>query len=236
MKLPLNNQRHTFRLLPCLMLALALFVSSCNREDPVEVTEEDAVDLVESTVATDDEGVAAVASDGARMAVENATACLAGDSTFTSEFTGSVRQYTFNVAWDWTVTCEQAVPQAFNLATNSLGSFSGTRLDYNGESAVSLVITNLVSGDPTVNGSATNNFTVTTKVRTAITFDARIAFTFINVAFDRTTYEIKSGTAGVTFTGSTADGNSYSYAGTLTFLGGGSATLVLGGNTYNITV
>lgn len=237
MNFTLNNQLTPVKMITVMLLAFAVFVtSSCKKDDPDTVTEEDAVDLMESTLSSEDDGFMATASNAARLATEQAGSCLSGDSTFTSAYSGTLRSYSFDAQWNWTVVCDQLIPQTFTLSASTEGSYSGSRLDYSGQSTSSFVVSNIVSGDLTVDATASQSAAVTITARDNRSFDSDVTVTLSDIILNRLTFEIQSGTGTVNVAATTGDGSSFEFAADIVFLGGGSATVTVNGNDYTISI
>ena len=238
MKLTLNNQLTPFHFLFAAFLAFIILAgTSCQSDDPTAVTDEDAVDLMESTLSSDDGGMATTMTDGARLAMDMSGSCLAGDSTVSRSFSGSLRQYSFDGVWNWTVVCDQFIPQSFTLNSTSSGTYNGPRLNYNGQSASTLTVTNLVTGgDLTLNGTASQNASVTVTARQEVSFDSELGVTMTDITVDKLTFEITGGMAAITLTTTTDEGTNFDFAATVAFLGNGDATITINGNSYTISI
>jgi len=74
------------------------------------------------------------------------------------------------------------------------------------------------------------------KVRNHNTFTSTLHYTLTNINVSKTDHHIVSGTASLTFDGQSTSGNTWTYNGSVTFNGNGTATLSINGNTYTINL
>lgn len=225
-----------------LILALLAFtIVSCNKETE-PITDEETADLVEATISSDENGVTSdieyIAAKAVAEEDQYSSDCnWSGDSTFVLNLNGALRSYSLNFSYSWFVVCDGLIPTSINFNTSRSGEYSGPRLDYSGNAASALVMTDLLSGSAyTFNG--THDFagsSTAQRVGETIQADFDLAVTFTNVQVNKLTLEVEGGTAEATLTASNDDA-SVTLAATVTFLGNGSATVVVNGNSYTISI
>ena len=224
-----------------ILTLLAFTIVSCNKETE-PITEEETVDLVEATLSSDENGVSSdivyIASKAAAEESQYTSDCnWSGDSTFVRDLNGALRSYNLNIGYNWFVICDGLIPTSINFTTTRSGDYSGPRLDYSGNASSALVMTDLLSGSAyTLNG--THDFTGSSTAQRSgetIQADFDLAVTFTNIKVNKLTLEIEGGTAEATGSASNNDAT-LSVAASVTFLVNGSATVVVNGNSYTITV
>lgn len=161
---------------------------------------------------------------------------LSFDSTFTPTKMDSAAavKYLYNVSYSF-LRFTTSPPKTV-LDYTADGSFaSHTLQSQDNQTGNSLTFTNLDQPQFTVNGNGSDGghqYAVPDKVA----FTSMIRYTLKDVIMDATTYLALSGTASITINGDGPANVSYSYSGTLTFTGDRKATLVLGGETYYISL
>lgn len=144
--------------------------------------------------------------------------------------------FTYSLAWNWELDC--AVPSTFTLNFNGQGSYNGLVQSSTFTSTGQMVLSGLgaATADFTFNSTYTRTGTTTSKIGNKNTFNHTLTITSTNIVYSKADQEIVSGTATVSIKVTSTSGNSWTYGGTLTFLGNKTAKLVLNsGATYNIS-
>jgi hypothetical protein len=85
-----------------------------------------------------------------------------------------------------------------------------------------------------LNGTYNRSGSQTSKVRDRNSFTSELDMTLASLSVNKNTLQIDGGTGTFTLTGSVAGGGSFSYEGSITFLGNGMATITINGETYEI--
>jgi hypothetical protein len=159
------------------------------------------------------------------------------DSTISyASLTTTVPAFTYSLTWQYTLNC--AVPSTFTLNFNGQGTYNGFIQSSSFKSTGGFVLSGLPSSSTqyTFNSNYTRTGTTTSKVGNKNTFNHTLSISSTNIIYDKTTQEIVSGTATVSIQITSTSGNSWTYGGTLTFLGNKTAKLVLNsGTVYNIS-
>jgi len=138
--------------------------------------------------------------------------------------------------WSWEVLCQNNIPADLDIDLNGNSSFNNGKISSEASLLSNFILSNLISQiDYQLNGSLRANADVTTSRRQSRTYDSETTYTLDQVNFDRTTYEIQSGTVQLTTKGNFNNGGSFDRSATLVFNGNGSATLTLdNGTVYTI--
>ena len=159
------------------------------------------------------------------------------DSTVAySSLSSGVPSFTYSLTWAYKLDC--SVPSTFTLNFSGQGTYNGFVQSSSFKSTGGLVLSGLGStaSQFTFNSNYTRTGTTTSKIGNKNTFDHALSITSSNIVYDKTTKEIVSGTATVSIKVTSTSGNSWTYGGTLTFLGNKTARLVLNsGIVYNIS-
>ncbi|MDR3716039.1 MAG: hypothetical protein P4L51_24810 [Puia sp.] len=241
-----------------LLLIASLFValSSCKKDSPGSTTSstvgvDDAADAVIQAVTPESAGMVSQTETAALVLNNSAITTITSSSTVVSacgitadtvfagsNASGAAITYSYSYGSSRILSCKNDIPQQFEYGYTGKWSYDAPRISSNDSANAQLTITGLPadSSQYTFNGSYVRNGSETSKIGNKLSFASTITLNVTNLGIDKNTDEILSGTASVTINGSTSGGKSFSYSGTLTFLGNKQATLVLGsGNTYSIT-
>jgi hypothetical protein len=143
--------------------------------------------------------------------------------------------YTYSLTWQNTLAC--VVPSTFTCNFTGKGSYTGVAESSSFSSTGGFTLTGLSASaaDYTFSSNYSRTGTTTSKVGNDNTFNDNLTITSTNIVYDKSTELIVSGSATVSITVTSTSGNSYAYKGTLTFLGGKTASLTLNsGTVYNI--
>jgi len=159
------------------------------------------------------------------------------DSTVSyASATTNAPSFTYSLTWKYTLAC--SVPSTLTLNFTGAGTYNGLVQSSSFNSTGSFVLTGLGSttSQLTFNSNYTRTGTTTSKIGNKNAFDHTLTITSSNIIYDKTGKEIVSGTATVSIKITSSSGNSWSYGGTLTFLGNKTAKLVLNsGTAYGIS-
>lgn len=238
-------------LLVCLSAGILLTVSSCKKDDSpstITVSEDEIAEAVSQSVSTPSGGLVAQSTAAAgyssdlmssRIGAKASDQCgILHDTTIAgASESGATVTYSYNFNWNWLLTCNQIVPQTFVFNYTGKASYDGVRMSSNDSSKANITVTGL-GGDSTYyvfNQTYTRNGSQVSKINQKHSFTSLISVVSSDIKISKSTLKILSGTGTVTVTGEGSGGRSFSYTGTITFLGGEKATLVVtGGGTYNI--
>ncbi len=232
----------------CLVLiSTSLSTFSCDRtedEPTIDVTADEAADLVGAALMAGSEGVAAEAADIAYIAdksVEKGVFPLecgeTADSLFTRSYTGSQVTATYENHLTWGLNCKNFnIPQSISYSRNMQGRYETARVRSEDSAATDWLVENLLTGEHFIlNGNYARTGTQSSKVRNMRTLTSSILVDIDNLHIDKGTQRISTGTGTFTLTG-TVDGtsNTFSFAGNIAFNGNGTATLTINGQSYVI--
>ena len=216
-------------------------LSGCSKEKNKEVTEEDAVEIIEASLKEN--------SAGLSETVTKYTEALMGefindncsqnyDTTYNFSYLGALIESNYTITWGYVLSCSNGLPSTINLNVTTQGTYSTNRVSSDDNSNTDFTITGLLpsatsltyNGDITRSGSQT--ITINSNTR-EITSTINLSVSELSV--NKTSYEIESGTAVATLSANNGS-ETFSFSGDIIFNGNGSATFTINGNSYTITM
>jgi hypothetical protein len=194
------------------------------------VTEADATELTTDAIVPTTGGMTIQASSSVNIYAAASTKLACGvskDTTITgASVAGAVPSYNYSLSWNYKLNCD-VIPTTFTFNFTGSSNYSGLLLTSNDSSTGTFVVsTTLAAANYTVNTSYERKGTQTSKVGQQKSFTSGLKITSTNVLISKTTNEIVSGTGTVSLTGVTTGGKSFSFGGTITFLGNKKATVL----------
>ena len=215
--------------------------SSCKKDSTstATVTEADAAELTTDAISPETGGMTAQLSSSVTIEKTVTLSCgVQKDSTITkSSTTGASPSYSYNLSWNYLLTCNGVIPNQLAFNFTGTGNYDGPRLSSNDKSDGSFTLTGLpaTSSQYVFASTYTRTGTTTSKIARQYTFTSNIKITSSNIIVDKATQQILSGTASVVITAISSSGKTFNFNGTITFLGGKKASVVLNsGTTYTI--
>lgn len=245
--------KSTKKLLSVLLgMMLLAMLTSCTEDGgiiselPTEettVSDEEVTEIVEASLAKSTGGAEEMTTEYSEEMVQSAALNETCDSLYQQGFrfdtTGVRGQAAYDVNWAYTLNCNNFnIPQSADATLSSIGSYSTLRIDSNDSTNIVLNITGLQPATSTtvingvLNRMGTQVYTsvVTSNSKTIAT---ELVINLTNITIDKNTYQIQSGTATFSITG-TVNGTTFTRSGSIVFLGNMEATLDLNGMTYQI--
>ena len=227
-----------------IVLVFVFTMTSCSKDDTdsnnADVTEAEAVDAIESSLAKETNGLAKTVETTSETADDTSIECgqLYNDS-YSENYDNGNYSYSYAVSRDYELTCTtEGSPDILAYQLNFNGMYETPRMSSDDSTTVNWLISDLGATETSsnFNGSYLREGTQISKVRNMNTFESTISYTLSNLVVNKNTYQILSGSAQVSFVGISSTGNQYNFTGLLTFNGDNTATLVLNGNTYVINL
>ena len=133
-----------------LALVLSLLAVSCVKEEEnVSVTEEEAVEVIESSMSAEAQGMAGEASDAAEAAGTYAIESLcgmSGDSSLTYAINQLNLQASYTINWHWELVCQGFIPNTLEFERTTEGTYESNRLLSDDSASSAWSVTNLVTG------------------------------------------------------------------------------------------
>lgn len=215
--------------------AIALVtVSACKKDSSnssAAVTEADAAELTTDAIIPANGGMTIQASSSVTLYASASTKLSCGvkkDTTISgASAQGFVPSYKYSLNWNYQLECD-VNPQTFTFNFTGSSSYVGVLMTSDDSSTGTFVVSTTPSAaDYTVNTSYERKGTQTSKVGQQNSFTSDLKITSANVMIDKTTNEIVSGTGTVSITGATTGGRSFSFGGTIKFLGNKTGSITL---------
>jgi hypothetical protein len=235
-----NQRKLNFVLL--LTGGLVLAGASCKKDSSNDgtVTVDDAADVITQAVAPESAGLVAQTSTATVIVTTGNYNCGIEKDTMVSgqNATGAAVTYNYSFSSSRLLSCNNGIPQSFAWNFTGKTSYDAPHISSADNTDAQFTITGLQPSATryVFNQSYVRNGSETSKVRNKNSFTSNITIKTTDLAVDKNSGLIVSGTASVSLSGSTTNGKSFNYSGTLTFLGNKQATLDLGnGNKYSIT-
>ncbi len=233
-----------------ILLLISVFsITSCSKDESEETTldEADVVEAIESSLVMETNGMSKTVETTAKTADEEGlyteTPTVACGETIINSYneadTNGGYSYNYSLNSSNILTCTvNGYPDYFTYSATLTGIYNTPRMSSEDEFELTWTVTGLppINSSIIFNGDYVREGTQVSKVLNMNTFSSALTFSLANVSVSKTTYQIESGTAHVSFVGVSSNGNQYTYSGILTFNGDGTATLILNGNTYIINL
>ncbi len=226
------------------MLALPLFFSSCDKNDDdnaeASVTAQEAGTIMAQAVDPQSGGLVLQTEFSAGLALTRNSSIFCGvtkDSTIAGQFSANNRSFEYSLALSRTLTCSSGTPSSYSHTFTGTGSYSSPAISSTGNITGSFTLTGLGSGTSQLSLDQTYAYTGTQQSHVGLerTLTSTVTIHSTGVKVDKVSRQIVSGTATINVTGLASTGEAFNYDGTLTFLGGRHATLVVsGGSSVNI--
>ena len=213
-------------------------ITACKKDSTATsptVTEADAVQLTSDAVTTSTGGMVTQTTDAVTISATAETSSIpcgtTKDTTITgSSVAGAAFTYAYSLNWNYLLDCSV---NTFTLNFTGSSSYAGVLMSSNDSSTGSYVLSGVLpaSTSYSLTSSYERKGSQNSKVGQEKSFTSDLKITSSNIVVDKATDIISSGTATVSITGATSGGKSFSFGGTLTFLGGQQGTLVLNSGT-----
>jgi hypothetical protein len=219
-----------------------LLITSCKKDNAstsasAAVSQDDAAEAITQAVTPESGGMVNQVDQSTEIISKGSAACGASfDSSISGNSPeGSAVTYSYSLDWNWVYTCASKTFQ-LNFTGNSM--YDGPNMSSKGNSVGNMTVTGYgsSSSEYTANITFERDGSDQSKVFHKNSFTSKTTITSDNIKIDKTTALITSGAATVNIKGSSTNGLSFSYGGTLTFNGNKTGTLLLdNGTSYNIS-
>lgn len=217
-------------------------LTSCKKEKAQEVTDEDAVELIEGSLQKNSAGLEETVAKYSEALVTdfaiNDNCSQNYDTSYNFAYTGTLIQADYDITWGYSLNCNLGIPSSASLSATSSGTYSTNRTDSDDNTSANLSITGIEPGSSALNfsgnlsRSGTQVITINSNTRE---ITSTITLTLSDLVVNKSTYEIESGTGTAQVSASNGS-ETYTFSGSIVFNGGGTATLTLNGNSYTINL
>lgn len=241
------KKQHLFHFTGVILVIIAISLSSCDKDEEVavngEITEEDAVEVVENAVSQESGGLAEQVETCATIAnyadPENPLCGMSFDSTMLlTNPSEAIILYNYEYRWNWNVQCnELQFPEQFNFSYEMEGWYDTPRLKSLDTGYNDFSITGINSGDSTYiySGTYSRNGENELKAEFQTAFNSELTIEINEIIISKYTGKIIEGNGIVSFKGSSSNGKTVTFDGTITFIGGDTATLKFS-NEFTISI
>jgi hypothetical protein len=225
------------------ILGLTMIFSACKKDatTTAAVTEDEAAEVMVQAIDPASGGLALQTTAATTITLTNSGSSKCGitkDSTINGSGGTAARSYTYNLNWHRLLTCGTgSIPSKLDFSFAGGSTYTGPRMSSDDSSTGAFTVTGLelASSEYVVSQTYTRNGTQQSKVRNNRTFTSTVNITTTNVKVNKVSQQITSGAGTVAVSGTASTGQSFSFNGTITFLGSKKATIVLStGTTYNV--
>ncbi len=223
--------------------SVAFYASSCKKDSSstqttpavTTVTEADAAELSTDAVVPANGGMVTQVNSSVNIYKKVKLACgETKDSTFTiASLSGASPSYNYTFSWNYVMNCNGIVPDSLTFGFTGAGSYNGPRMSSNDKSTGGFVLKGFspTTTSYTLNTTYSRVGTAVSKIGRQNTFNTTTTIKSTNLTVDKTSLEITSGTATVSIVAISSSGKTFTFNGTITFLGNKKGTLVLNSGT-----
>ncbi|MEM1320098.1 MAG: hypothetical protein AAGG75_07550 [Bacteroidota bacterium] len=230
-----------------LIIAFGVIVfSSCSKQEEATIqqatlTEEETIEVVQQALGSSSYGMLMQAEEAAVMADEELSASILPcgvryDTTIVrANDPQAVRNYNYVINRSFELICNFGVPQEIIVSKTSSGQYTAPRMSSDDSSTFNASISNLLFGQAYIyNGSYTRQGTQTINIRAEKNFESDLTIQTTGLLINKATRKVVGGSSTFSLTGTNTEGQPFSYVGSITYNGNGSATLEINGNVYNL--
>lgn len=220
-------------------VALLALTVSCRKNRKPAMSEEDAVEVISNSVGSSDNGVSSEAIDAIAFKTNpNANTCGFIDTVIItrSNATTATRHYNYTVNSIREVVCQNNQPFEFKITSSFSGNYVGPKLESSGSGTYNGSLSEINSSATEYHyvGSTSRTGNGTVKTKRGGEVDSELSLSS-DVYIDKTSEMITRGTTTFSLTGNGSKGRDFEYTGTVTYNGNKNVTIVINGNTHNIT-
>jgi hypothetical protein len=150
--------------------------------------------------------------------------------------TGISPSYSYNFVTNALIACNGTTPFQLIFNFTGAGSFNTSRMSATDNCNAGFVITGLgaTASQYFLSSIYNRSGATTSKIKRQYTFTSNLTIKSTDLSINKTTQEIASGTAAVNLTATSTSGHTFTFNGTITFLGNKKATLILNSGTSYI--
>lgn len=229
--------------LPLFVLVFfASLMTSCDKADEIiaAISESDAVEIIEANFQANAGGLVTNIEDVAEQLVAAVTSGQLCDTlyseTIEDDFQGAQIQASYTSELSYEMACNTFdIPQTATFSTLTSTIYSSSRIVSDDDGDFSGNVSGLqpssltmnIDGDYSRTGTQELNFMQQKDINSTLTVNLN------ELEISKQGYELQSGNGTFSLTGSTSD-ESFSFAGTIVFNGGNTATITINGTTYQI--
>lgn len=232
------------------ILLSLLIAAACNDDNETAsntaVSNDEAAEIVASSISEDASGLtvvvtdAAVASDEAMEETSNGRTAACGYSqTISISKTSpesSLITYSYNYDYFYQMTCSsEDVPLSITADVSYTGQFDAPRLASQHSGTSDLSVNQLESSEVyRIEGAYTRSGAFQSKIKNKNSHTSDVVITIDSVTVDKASKQITSGAASFSIVGEVSGKGGFSISGTIVFNGAGNATVSIAGESYTV--
>lgn len=219
---------------------VSLLLVSCKKNEK-EITTDDAADVVSYALESSSGGMADQLKDCTEEVNDELASWYCGsqfDTTLSVSYTGTVIG-AYSTQRHYTLNCNgSSVATDVSCTGSYSGNYDAPRMSSTNSGTLNWQLSGLDAGSTqyVFNGAHNRSGSHTSKVRNKYTFNTSLSVSSSNVTVDKTTGKIVSGSGNITLTCDVVDGDSYYFTGTIVYNANETATVVINGTTYTVTL
>ena len=238
-----------FKIIFFSLIVTSFAISSCGKAEDINIepealsmTSDEAAENMQAMIVNsvdDAETVARSVEESNKVGDTLAIDCSAViDTTWERSYASGNASADYSSTWSVSVLCNNfSVPYALQMNSDANGNYDGPLMSgtetgtgqFTWSGLLPTADEYLLSGEYAATGTATSK----KGRKTSYALDANITFT--DLAFDKETNELLSGTGTYTLTAS-SDNRTATFTGTIVFNGGGSVTITVNGESYTFQI
>jgi hypothetical protein len=233
------------------ILLSLLIAAACNDDNEAAsgtaVSNDEAAEIVASSISEDASGLtvvvtdAAVASDEAMEEVSSGrtAACGYSETLSVSKTSpeGSLITYSYDYDYFYQMTCSsEDVPLSLTADASYTGQFDAPRLASQHSGTSDLSVNQLDSSEELyrIEGAYTRSGAFQSKIQNKNSHTSDVVITIDSVTVDKASKQITSGAASFSIVGEVPGKGGFSISGTIVFNGAGNATISIAGESYTV--
>lgn len=235
--------KQNLTLLPALsLMALLIACSGQDNETTLSLSTDEVADEVAMSVSAEINGMvtdmltfSGKASGGRTSGVANICG-ITYDTTIMRSYAGQYVTFALDLSYGYEVVCTGLIPTTLEFGFEADGHTETNRLVADGNTTGDLIATGFTSANYTVNGVLNRTYALSQKTGDKISYSSTSQATISDLQVSKAAGTILSGTALYSINGSGANIGDFAFTATVTFLGNGTVEVVIGSDTYIVTL
>ncbi len=227
--------------------AVISILASCSDDDTNNnlISEEEVVEIVQRTVASDTYGMAAQIEDASDILdneistkINKICGVLQEGSIIAESNPSMVSSYSYSVSYKHEMVCVDNTLSEYLIDFSASGQYTTPRIESNDETILDVAVSNLESqaSQYVYNGSFRRDGSQVVRIVAEKVYSSTISIQNSDLLVDKTSFEIVAGTSTFSLTGSSTRGGSFSYNGTIIYNDNGTASIEINGAIYNVVL
>jgi autotransporter translocation and assembly factor TamB len=236
------------KVLLSLLLVTAFAACEDDSEKPQAISSEEAAAIMSASLASNSSGVSSVAKQSSEVTADavdqnsggRTQACgfsqnvsLSGSSPL-----GAAIQFSYDFSYKFLLSCSEETPESMSVDLSYSGDFDGPKLssEYSGTSEVDVTGLSQEEASFMINGFYKRSGSFSTKGDEIKSGSGSVNITIDEIAVDKDTHKIVSGTATLVIEGTISGKGTYKYNGTVTFNADMDAELNIKGKKFSVNL